>query len=88
MNECRSRCVSLDNKKETLLQFLKAKEVSWPQLFFADKDAQGWNNPLACKYGIRAIPFTILVDRAGKVVHLGLRGAALEPAVTKLLGNK
>ncbi|MGH7170929.1 MAG: redoxin family protein, partial [Gemmataceae bacterium] len=79
--------VSLDNKKETLLQFLKAKQVPWPQLFFADKDAQGWNNPLARKCGIHGIPYTILVDPAGKVFRLGLRGATLEPAVAKLLGK-
>ncbi|HEY7428116.1 MAG TPA: tetratricopeptide repeat protein, partial [Gemmataceae bacterium] len=57
--------VSLDNSKEKLVEFLKTKEVPWPQLFFAAKGDQGWNNPLARKYGVRAIPSTILVDRAG-----------------------
>jgi thiol-disulfide isomerase/thioredoxin len=80
--------VSLDSSKEALGKFLKAKEVPWPQLFFEDKEAQGWNNPLARKCGVHAIPFTILVDRAGKVVQLGVRGAALEPAVAKLLGKE
>ncbi|HEY7425339.1 MAG TPA: hypothetical protein VH682_13995, partial [Gemmataceae bacterium] len=69
-------------------EFLKTKEVPWPQLFFAAKGDQGWNNPLARKYGVRAIPSTILVDRAGKVVQVGVRGEALEPAVAKLLGKE
>jgi thiol-disulfide isomerase/thioredoxin len=80
--------VSLDQSREALLRFIKAKEMPWPQLFFDNKDAQGWNNPLARKYDINAIPMTILIDRAGKVVEIGLRGEALEPAVARLLGDQ
>jgi WD40 repeat protein/serine/threonine protein kinase/tetratricopeptide (TPR) repeat protein/thiol-disulfide isomerase/thioredoxin len=80
--------VSLDNEREALTRFLKAKEVPWPQLFFDGKGEQGWNNPLARRYGVNAIPFTILVDRSGKVAQVGARGEVLEPAVTKLLGKQ
>jgi thiol-disulfide isomerase/thioredoxin len=80
--------VSLDNSKDALVKFLKAREVHWPQLFFDDKDAQGWNNPLARKYGVNSIPFTVLVDRAGKVARIGVRGEALRAAVAQLLGKE
>src|SRR5262249_15415890 len=49
---------------------------------------QGWVNPLARKYGVSAIPFTVLVDRAGRVVEVGVRGEALGPAVARLLGKE
>ena len=79
--------VSLDNSREALLQFLKAKDISWPQLFYEDSSTQGWKNPLARKYGIHAIPATILVNRAGMVAAVRVRGEALEPAVARLLGK-
>jgi thiol-disulfide isomerase/thioredoxin len=79
--------VSLDNSRGALLQFLKAKGISWPQLFDEDSRAQGWKNPLVRKYGIHAIPATILVNRAGVVAAVRVRGEALEPAVARLLGK-
>jgi len=33
--------ITLDNSRESLLRFLKAKEIPWPQIFFDDKGAQG-----------------------------------------------
>ncbi len=80
--------VSLDNSREALVQFLEAKEVAWPQIFFPDKADEGWQNPLARKYAVNAIPSTVLVGREGKVVQVGVRGKALEPAVAKLLGKE
>jgi serine/threonine protein kinase/Flp pilus assembly protein TadD/thiol-disulfide isomerase/thioredoxin len=79
--------VSLDHTKEALDKFIKANKVPWPQLFFEDKETQGWNNPLVRKHGVRAIPFTILVDEKGNVDRLGLWGEALEKAVAHLLGK-
>jgi WD40 repeat protein/Tfp pilus assembly protein PilF/thiol-disulfide isomerase/thioredoxin len=80
--------VSLDSSREALTQFVEANKVPWPQLFFAEKGEQGWGNPLARRYGVSAIPSTILVDRAGKVAQVGVRGEALEQAVKKLLGKE
>jgi peroxiredoxin len=80
--------VSLDTSRDALEKFVKARELAWPQLFFAEKESQGWTNPLARKYGVSAIPATILLDREGKVAQVGVRGNALEPAVTKLLGKQ
>jgi thiol-disulfide isomerase/thioredoxin len=85
--------ISLDNSREATTRYLKSNGVPWPQLFFEGKgeqgwSEQGWNNPLVLRYGVDAIPFTILLDRAGKVVQVGVRGAALEPAVARLLGKE
>jgi thioredoxin-like negative regulator of GroEL len=37
------------------------------------------------QYGFQGIPFTVLVDREGKIVAKGLRGQQLEEAVTEFL---
>jgi serine/threonine-protein kinase len=78
--------VSLDHTREELEKSLKVRGVPWPQLFFEDKENQGWNNPLARKCAVRTLPFTILVDQTGKVTRLGVQGEALRLAVIHLLG--
>ena len=44
----------------------------------------GWQNSIALKYKVRAIPATYLIDRKGKIRYRSLRGKALEDAVAKL----
>ena len=36
-------------------------------------------------YGFQSIPFTLLLDRDGKILERGLRGAPLEAAIQKAL---
>jgi hypothetical protein len=44
-----------------------------------------WNSSVVKQYGFQGIPFTVLVDRDGKIVAKGLRGPQLEEAVTQYL---
>jgi thiol-disulfide isomerase/thioredoxin len=73
--------VSLDSDKDKLTSFIKEQDLAWPQYF----DGQGWSNKLAAKYGVEAIPYTILVDGNGKIIGTELRGDDLEAAVSKAL---
>lgn len=66
--------------------FLAEEQITWTNLF--DPNSAGWDNPLAARYGIKAIPTCLLVDRAGKVVSADARGAELERLLAELLGNK
>jgi thiol-disulfide isomerase/thioredoxin len=75
--------VSLDKNQEKLANFIKEKNVPWPQYF----DGKGWENKLASKYGIQSIPSTFLVDGAGKIIARDLRGADLDEAVAKALAK-
>ena len=75
--------ISLDQDEQKLKSFLKAKEIPWVQYF----DGKGWQNKLAAKYGIDRVPATFLLDRQGKIIGQGLRGEALEEALTKALAN-
>ena len=76
--------VSLDEDRQKLLGFIKDNNMTWPQYF----DGQGWNNKLAVKYGIEAIPATYLLDGNGVIIATDLRGDALEQAVAKALPKK
>lgn len=77
--------VSLDSERDKLDAFLKQQDgMTWAQYF----DGQGWSNKLATKYGVEAIPFTILVGSDGKIIGTDLRGEELEGAVTAALAKK
>lgn len=73
--------VSLDEDKTQWEDAVKSMGMTWTQL----SDLQGWNNSAAQKYGIRAIPFTVVVDSAGVVLDAGLRGEELEAFVASRL---
>lgn len=73
--------ISLDSDKGTLVDFIKSKEMTWPQYF----DGKGWENDIAGKYGIRSIPATFLVGKDGKIAAADLRGSALEGKLGELL---
>ncbi len=66
--------ISLDRDREALEAFLKEHRIPWVTLF--DEEAEGVH-PMARKYGVRAIPAPILVDRQGKVIHTAARGELL-----------
>jgi len=80
--------VSLDHSREQLEQFIKERQIPWQQVFYEpDQKDSGWQNPLAVKYDVTAIPMIFLVDREGKVAHIGLRGERIERAVRQMLGD-
>jgi thiol-disulfide isomerase/thioredoxin len=74
--------ISLDRDKNALLQFIKQKELSWPQYY----DGGAWENKVSAKYGINAIPAQWLIDKRGIVRSTNAR-ADLEDQVTKLLAE-
>jgi len=77
--------VSLDSDRDKLTSFLKEQDgMTWAQYF----DGQGWQNKLAAKYGVEAIPFTLLIGPDGKIIGKELRGEELEAAVAKAVAKK
>lgn len=73
--------VSLDQDRSTLENFLKENQMPWQEFF----DGKDWDNELAVKYGIEAIPMNFLLDGNGKIIAKGLRGEELAQAVAKAL---
>lgn len=75
--------ISFDNTREAWLKGIADLGMTWPQL----SDVKGWKSLAAQKYGVRAIPFTILFDKEGKIIATNLRGEALGEKLAEILGE-
>jgi thiol-disulfide isomerase/thioredoxin len=78
--------VSLDEDRDTLEQFVKAREIPWP-ILYEEPGGPDWRHPLATYYGITGIPTVVLIGRDGNVITLDARGRKLGVALEKLLGE-
>ncbi|MCD8291741.1 MAG: TlpA family protein disulfide reductase [Prevotella sp.] len=75
--------VSLDEDKEQWTDAVKGMNMTWTQV----SDLQGWDNQVAVKYGVRSIPYTMIVDSKGKLIAKELRGEELETFVARYFQN-
>ena len=74
--------VSLDQKKEDWIAAIKKDKLgSWAHV----SDLLYWNSVAAKTYGIDAIPFTVLLDKEGKIIAKGLRGEELKAKIKEIL---
>ncbi|GGB02453.1 AhpC/TSA family protein [Puia dinghuensis] len=76
--------VSLDGgftKKENWLKAIRKDGMPWTHV----SDLQGWNNAVAFKYDVEAIPTNFLVDPNGVIVARNLRGEELEKKLQEIL---
>ena len=60
--------VSLDQNKEHLADFVQLHELPYPQIFFGDDGKSSFDNPLATKYGVAAIPQLVLIEPQSQLV--------------------
>jgi peroxiredoxin len=75
--------VSLDRKKEDWVQAIAEDGLTWTHV----SDLQYFNSKAAHDYNINAIPFSILLDKTGKIIAKNLRGPALESKLEEVLGK-
>jgi peroxiredoxin len=75
--------ISLDDKPEKLMQFVKQKNINWPQIL----QPKGWDDSLTTKYNVAGIPRTYIIGRNGEIVAKDLRGEKLEQRIADLLGE-
>lgn len=75
--------VSLDRNKQEWMQAIQEDGLVWTQV----SDLQYFNSQAARDYNIQAIPFSILLDKDGKIIAKNLRGAALERKLEEVLGK-
>lgn len=71
------------NARNRLVEFLKKKEITWPQFF----DGKGSKNEITIRYGVQSIPTMFLLDQTGRLVSTSARGPALEREVKRLLAT-
>ena len=75
--------VSLDNDANRWKGAIQTDGLTW----FHGSDLMGWKSKPAQMYQVHSIPATFLLDKQGKIIAKGLRGAELEAAVANALNN-
>ncbi len=75
--------VSLDQTKEKWVEAIQKDGITWPQV----SDLKFWECKAARDYNVQSIPFTVLLDKEGKILAKNLRGEELEKAVEQALNN-
>jgi peroxiredoxin len=73
--------VSLDQDKGRWVEAIAKDGITWPQV----SDLQQWNSPVVKQYGIQGIPYTVLLDKEGKILAKNLRGDDLEKKLAEVL---
>ena len=72
--------VSLDENKSDWLKAIAKDNLAWTQV----SDLKGWSNAASQAYGIKGIPFNLLLDKNGVIVAKNLRGEALTKKLKEL----
>ena len=75
--------ISLDQKPEPWKKAVKDLKMTWPQAC----DFQVWYGPVARKYNLSAVPYTVLINPEGRIEALNLRGEELINTIKTLLKN-
>lgn len=73
--------VSLDRDKTAWTSAIAQDGINWKHV----SDLGFWNNAAAQEYGVSSIPYTVLLDRDGKIIAKGLRAHDLETKLAELL---
>ena len=73
--------VSLDTDKDAWIKAIGKDQLDWPQV----SDLKGWKSTVSTNYGIRGIPFNVLLDKNGVIIAKNLRGDALENKLKEVL---
>ncbi|MFZ1332450.1 MAG: TlpA disulfide reductase family protein [Flavobacteriales bacterium] len=75
--------VSLDKDLEAWKKAIKDDGLPWKHV----SDLGYWNNAAAQEYGANSIPYTVLVDKEGKILAKGMRANELEPKLEEIFGK-
>lgn len=75
--------VSLDKNREAWIKAINDDKLLWNHV----SDLMEWNTPLLKTYNFDAIPFTVLIDKEGKIIATKLRGKELEKKLAELFGS-
>lgn len=76
--------ISVDEQDKDWKKALKKENMSWIQL----NDPNPTKGPIAMKYKIDGIPFSVLLDKEGRIITSGASGAILDRILIELLGDK
>lgn len=75
--------ISLDKNKEQWLAAIAKDGLIWPNHV---SELKGWTSTPGKRYGVTAIPFTLLIDQEGRIIGQNLRGKELENKLKEIFG--
>lgn len=76
--------VSLDRSKDAWIAAIEQDKLgAWVHV----SDLKFWQSVAAKTYGVESIPFTVLLDKEGKIIAKGLRGDALKDKLAEIFSN-
>jgi peroxiredoxin len=73
--------VSLDKEKDRWVEAIAKDGITWPQV----SDLMQGGSEVVKLYNIQGIPYTVLIDKEGKILAKNLRGEELEKKLTEVL---
>lgn len=73
--------VSLDKERAGWTEAIRSDKLTWTQV----SDLKFWSGETIKKYGVEAIPYNVLLDTAGKIVAVNLRGPKLAEKLSQVL---
>lgn len=75
--------VSLDKDMQSWVEAIKKDGITWIQV----SDLQYWQSEAAKAYNVQSIPYTLLLDKEGKIIAKNLRGEELDKTLEKVLSG-
>ena len=76
--------VSFDTDKEKWKSAIITDKLTWKNHV---SDLGGWNSKVGKIYKVNSVPFTVLIDKDGKIIKLNLRGEALSNELLQIFGH-
>lgn len=78
--------VSLDSQsqRDKWIQAVEADGLIWPNHV---SDLMGWKSEAAQIYGVHSIPYTVLIDKEGKIIGTNIRGPKLDEQLKTIFGH-
>ena len=73
--------VSLDDNADAWKEAIKKDHITWIQV----SELKKWDSEVVKSYMVDAIPFSVLVDKEGKIIAKGLSGDELEQKLMEVL---
>jgi len=74
-----------DYRFDQLKEYVEKNNIAWPQLVDYNANKSSFMHPLAQRYGFKALPRYMLVDKDGTLKKFGVRVEHLRPLLIELL---